>query len=224
MEPNDDSRPEKGNELVGEHVRIYQRGKTWHANFQHGKKQHRVSLKTTNKKVARRLALKIEVEVSTGQWKPMAETATIDQAIVAYRESLIAEERAPRTITKYYTIFERVAELACERKIKNIAGIDLKFVDVYKRIRTEAKIAAKTRYTEIRIIRQLVNFALSRDMIASDPLKGLKNKKPKRTSQPCWTLEQVNAILAASPEEIRVPLTLLAETGMRFGEMSWRYH
>ena len=61
-----------GSEPVGEHVRIFQRGRTWYANFQQDGKQHRPSLKTTNKKEARRRALKIDVELSTGQWKPTA--------------------------------------------------------------------------------------------------------------------------------------------------------
>lgn len=71
------------------------------------------------------------------------------------------------------------------------------------------------------VIRQLVNFALSRDVLAVDPLKGPKLKKPKPTPQPCRTVDQVTAILADSPEEVRPALALLAETGMRFAELAW---
>jgi len=58
-------------------------------------------------------------------------------------------------------------------------------------------------------------------MLAIDPLKGLKQKKPRPTPQPCWTYEQMQQIFAASPEEIRPALLLLGETGMRYGEMAW---
>lgn len=70
-------------------------------------------------------------------------------------------------------------------------------------------------------LRQLVNFALSRKMVDVDPLAGLNLKKPKPTRQPCWTAGEVAKILAAAPPEVRPALTLLAETGMRFGELQW---
>jgi site-specific recombinase XerD len=208
-------------ELVGEQVRIFQRGRTWHVNFQHGNKQHRQSLKTENKKEARRRALRIEAELSTGRWQATIETATVEQAITAYKEFLGAEERAPKTLSKYFKVFQRVAALAQERRVTNLSGIDRKFIDAYRAMRTKENAAIKTKYTETVVIRQLVNFALSRDMIATDPLKGLKLKKPKPTPQPCWTHEEVAAILAASPADLRPLLTLLAETGARFGEMAW---
>jgi len=111
--------------------------------------------------------------------------------------------------------------LAAERKAQDLMGIDLAFVDAYRRKRTDDGIAAKTKYTETVIVRQLVTFALSRNLMASDPLRGLKLKKPKPTPQPCWTPEQVAQILEAAPELVRAPFTLLAESGMRFGELAW---
>ncbi|MSR55272.1 MAG: site-specific integrase, partial [Gemmataceae bacterium] len=41
------------------------------------------------------------------------------------------------------------------------------------------------------------------------------------TKQPCWTREEVLSILAASPPMVRSAFILLAETGMRFGELQW---
>jgi len=219
----DDSPPggADGSEPVGERVRIFRRGKTWHANFQRGHQQHRVSLRTTKKKEAQRRALKIEAELAAGLWKPVADVATVEQAVAAYMDFLRVEDRAPKTLTKYAAVFKQVVALARARKVRDLSGIDLAFVDAYRRARTDAGTALKTRYTETVILRQLINFALTRDMLAVDPLKGLKLKKPKPTPQPCWTFAQVTAILAASPDRVRPALTLLAETGMRFGELAW---
>jgi len=218
---DDDPAEPDGSEPVGDRVRIFRRGRIWYANFQHGGKQHRVSLKTTSKKEARRRGLQIEADLDAGRWQPSPATSTVAEAITAYRDYLRAEERAPKTFSKYTKVFDRLADLAQQRKITDLSGINLKFIDAYRRLRTDEGAQAKTRYTETVIIRQLVNFALSRDMLANDPLKGLKLKKPKPTPQPCWTFEQMQQILAASPEEIRPALLLLAETGMRFGEMAW---
>jgi integrase/recombinase XerD len=210
-----------GSELVGEFVRIYKRGKTWYANFQADKKQERQSLKTSNKKLALRRALKIDAQLSAGQWKATPDAATVEEAITAYRDFLRAEGRAAKTLSKYEKVFERIADLAQARRIRDLSGVDLKFVDAYRRIRVDDGAAPKTHYTETVVVRQLVNFALTRDMIASDPLKGLRLKKPKPTRQPCWTHEQVMAILASSPPEVKPAFTLLAEFGLRFGELAW---
>ena len=210
-----------GSELVGQFVRIYRRGSTWHANFQSNKRQHRQSLKTSNKKVALRVALKIDAELAAGQWKEAKDTATVEQAIAAYQDFLRAEGRAPKTLTKYDKVFERVAALAKERKARDLGGIDLRFVDAYRRLRVDEEVAPKTHYTETIVLRQLINFALTRDLIAVDPLKGLRLKKPKPTRQPCWTHEEVSAILEASPPEVKTAFILLAEFGLRFGELAW---
>ena len=71
-----------------------------------------------------------------------------------------------------------------------MTGIDLKFVDAYRKMRADDGAAPRTRYTETVVVRQLINFALSRDLLATDPLKGLKLVKPKPTKQPCWTYER----------------------------------
>jgi integrase len=218
---DDDPAEPDGSEQIGDRVRIFRRGCIWNANFQQDGKQHPVSLKTASKKEARRRGLKIEADLDAGRWQPSPATSTLAEVITAYRDYLRAAERAPKTLSKYNKVFDRLADLAQERKITDLSGINLKFIDAYRRLRTDEGTQAKTRYTETVVIRQLVNFALSRDMLANDPLKGLKLKKPKPTPQPCWIFRQMQQILTASPDEIRPALVLLAETGMRFGEMAW---
>jgi integrase len=208
-------------ESVGEFVSIFKRGRTWYANYQLEGRQRRKSLKTGNPKEARRRALRLEVEIASGCHKERTEVATIAEAVVAYKEFLRTEKRAPRTIEKYDMVLDRVVALAAKRKAATLDRLNLAFVDQYRSGRVKAGRADKTVYGETVIIRQLVNFALKRDLVFHDPLKGLSLKKPKSAPQPCWTFEEVTRILTAVPDSIRAPLTLLAETGMRFGELAW---
>ena len=97
-------------EPVGERVRIFQRGKVWYANFQHGSRQHRPTLRTTSKKEARRRALRIEAELAAGRWRPAPEPATVEEAVAAYRDFLRGEERAPKTLAKYVRVLEPILE------------------------------------------------------------------------------------------------------------------
>jgi integrase len=68
------------------------------------------------------------------------------------------------------------------------------------------------------IIRQLVNFAKSRRLITGD-LPGLGSREPKPTPQPCWSATEVDEILAVADKTYVVAYTMLAETGLRVGEL-----
>ena len=220
----DDGDPQAGrnaSEPVGEYVRLYRRGKVWYVNYQAGGKQHRTSLKTTNKKRALLKAHRIETELATGKWRPATETATVEVAIAAYLEKLKADDLAPKTLTKYEMLLKRIANLAGERKARDLSHVDLGFADAYRAMRAKAGAKPKTVHGETVFLRQLVNFALTRKMVDADPLAGIKLKKPKPTRQPCWTAAQVAQILNAAPADVKPALTLLAETGMRFGELQW---
>lgn len=174
------------------------------------------SLATSNKQEARRRAMLIDVKLTSGEWKPTIESVTVQQAVNCYLEMLEIEGRSAKTLTKYHAV-----ELARERHIKDMTGLDIRFLDAYRKQRTQDGAAEKTKSTELVIVRQLVLFAMSRNLLAHDSHRGLKLKKPNPTKQPLWTRAEVERILDASPVEVRPAFIMLAETGMRFGELAW---
>ena len=84
----------------------------------------------------------------------------------------------------------------------------------------------KTIYTETVIIKQLLTFASSRGLLASNDLKDLKISKPKPTPQPCWSLGQVQRILVAAADDSYASVyRILAATGLRISEakfLAWK--
>jgi len=64
-----------------------------------------------------------------------------------------------------------------------------------------------------------VNFAKSRRLVANDPLAGLRLREPKPTPQPCWTQDEVDRILATASQPCQPALMILADTGLRVGEL-----
>lgn len=213
------TRPGSGSEPVGDLVRIYLRGQSWWANYQLAGRQRRKSLGTRNKKEARRLALLLEADLLQGRHRDRPDPPTVDEVVAAYLDHLRAERRAAKTLAKYVQVLGRLCGVLRDRRAASICNLDLRAVDAYRKARVEAGAAPKTIYTEVVIARQLVKFALSRGLIAEDPLRGLRLGKPKPTSQPCWTSEEVERILAASPDNYRVALIVLADSGMRAGEL-----
>ncbi|MDB5349341.1 MAG: hypothetical protein JWN86_588 [Planctomycetota bacterium] len=211
--------PRPPSELVGQTVRIFQRGRVWWANAQIGGRQHRESLRTTSLKEARRRALQLETELLAGRRREAAKPPTVQEAIEDYLDYLRTERRAKKTLVKYEGVLTRLATLMARRRAASILDVDIAAIDAYRRERVAAKAASKTVYNDTVVIRQFVNFAISRGRITADPLRGLKIRKPKPTPQPCWSAEEVERILAASPEPYRPALTLLADSGMRVGEL-----
>lgn len=211
-------------EKIGDVVSIYQRGGRWYANFQFEGKQRRQSLKTTSKKEARRRAIRLEAEIMEGRYAKQRKAPAIEQVTGAYVRHLRTESKAKRTMDKVALVQRRLLDLAERRKAKSILDVDLAFVDAYRAeavVREPKPAAPKTLLNETVIIRQFVNFALSRNMISSDPLRGLKLKKVKSKPQPCWTRAQVDSILAAAKPPHKAALMILAESGMRVGELKW---
>src|SRR5262249_9402340 len=139
----------------------------------------------------------------------------------AYMELLKTEQRRAKTLSRYQGILDRLERFAAERKVVKLDGVNLRFLDAYRAWRVEYEAAPKTIYIESVVIRQVINFALSRSMLGNDPLKGLRVKKPKPAPQPCWTPEEVEKILQAAKEPERTKFLVLAETGMRVGELRW---
>ena len=214
-----ENNPDNQSERVGDMVSIFLAGAVWHANFQLDGKQRRPSLKTRSKKEARRLAILLEADLLSGRYAGLAKAPAVATVVTAYMAYIRTEGRAAKTISKCDLTFRRLEKLCGEWKVRTIADVNLALVDAYRAMRVEAGAKPKTVHNETVIVRQLVNFARRRDMVQKDPLKGMKLRNPKPTRQPCWTREECDRILAACDVQRRPPLALLAETGMRIGEL-----
>jgi integrase/recombinase XerC len=220
MAPSPTTDKQATRERVG-NVTIYQRGAIWQASFQHNGRQQRVSLETRSKKEARLRAAKLAGDVVAGKYAPPVPDVSIEQVVQQQLEYLRAEGRAKKTLQKCEGTFKRLVEFADSRGVKHLSEVNLALVDAYRANRAAEGRKPKTIHNETVLIRQLVNFALRRELIAEDPLKQLKLKLPKPTPQPCWTWNEVELILRTAKSPQREALMLLADTGMRVGELRY---
>lgn len=217
---NDQVQP-TSTERVGEHVTLYQRGRIWWCYYQLDGRQRRESLKTSNKKEARRAALLIDADLIRNIHEVQPEPVTLNEVIQELLAHTEQEGRAPKTLTAYRHVFRTLLEFARERRISKVHQINLRFIDFFRKQRRTAGKAPKTIWKETAIIRRLVRYALSRRLILRDPLEGLQNLQPRPTEQPCWSPEELELIIAAAEGTLKLIFILLADTGMRLGELQW---
>ena len=87
-------------EKIGDLVSIFQRGRPWYANYQIYGKQFRRSLRTTSKKQARSLAVRLEADLLSGRHQQRARAPSIAEVIDANVKFLTTEGRSTKTIGK----------------------------------------------------------------------------------------------------------------------------
>jgi integrase len=133
---------------------------------------------------------------------------------------LRSEQRATKTLSKYQCALNHFQRIARSAGVRHLSQVDLRLLDQYRCHRTSAGIAAKTLFSETVTIKQLLNFAVSRGFLNTNPFRALKLKKPKCRPQPFWTIDQVGQILTATKGSVyHAVYQVLAETGMRIGEV-----
>tara|TARA_R110001592_G_scaffold361413_1_gene672017 strand:- start:27105 stop:28280 length:1176 start_codon:yes stop_codon:yes gene_type:complete len=208
-------------ERVGERVTIHLRGRMWWCYYQLDGRQRRESLKTSNKKEARRAALLIDADLIRGVHEAQPEPASISEVVAMVLSYMEQENRAPKTLAAYRHVYRDFQEFARARNKSKVHQINLRLIDEYREARRAAGKAPKTIWKETAIIRRLVRFALSRKLILRDPLEGLQNPQPRPTEQPCWSPEELEQIIDAAGGTLKLIFILLADTGMRLGELQW---
>lgn len=203
---------------IRKRIVIVRRGKTWHGQFALKGGQRRLTLKTKDVDVAAKRAITL-FERLTGKRK---RRTGINGAIKAYLQYVRSERKSKKTIYKYEGVLNRVKLQASRDGVRKLRHLDLAFLDKYRSERSSEGIAPKTLFNETTTIKQLLNFAVSRSMIKTNPLRSYRQKKPKMKLQPFWSAEQVDSILKATARSQYAHVyRVLAETGMRVGEVKF---
>ena len=207
-----------GYERIGERVSIFVKGRVWYANHQEGPKQKRTSLRTRNHEVARQKARAIEAELS-GAVPRQAGTFDIAAAVQAYIDWQDSNDRAPKTMVKYRDVLTRFAAHCRDAGVRLMHAITVQTIDEFAVRRRRDGMAAKTVYPELTIIRQWLNFAVTRRMLNASPVAGTKLVKPKPTPREYWRQDKLDAIVDTAKGPYKAAYLLMSETGMRVGEV-----
>ena len=206
-------------EKVGVNVTILRRGKVWWAEYYRNGEQRRQSLRTRSKKQAKVEAVRLDNSLLSGEHAKPKNVLRLDGAVPEYLNYLRTEGRRPSTITRYEPELRRFVKFAECKGVKMLDEVTVRLVDQYRAWR-QPQVRPKTLHHETVVVRQLVNHFLARGAIDTDPLRGLRVKKPRPRRQPVYSIEDVENILRVAEPAWRPVFAALAFTGMRFGELS----
>ena len=207
-----------GYERIGERVSIFLNSRIWYANWQEGSKQQRKSLRTRNHDVARQKARVLESELS-GAVPRQAGTFDVAAVVQAYLDVQESNDRAAKTMMKYRDVLNRFAAQCQAAGVRLMHAISVQTIDEFGVRRRRDGMAAKTVYTELTIIRQWLNFAVTRRMLNASPVAGTKLVKPKPTPRDYWRQDKLDAIVDTAKGPYKAAYLLMSETGMRVGEV-----
>ena len=205
---------------VGDRITIATRGKKkiYVADFWHNNVHRKVSLKTTNKKVATERATKLASELLDGNFRPSCPSIDITDASERYLEALETEDRAKTTLTKYKGIFNNFIEFLRQRRVTKLQQFFPMHFDAWRSERRKIR-ESKTVYTESVVIKQLFKWAKDRGLLAEDPIQGIKLGKKSSERRQAPTFQEVCMILEAEKSPLKLLFMVLAFTGMRIGEL-----
>jgi integrase len=194
-----------GRRRVGERVTIYPRGRKqiWCADFWHDGRHGRQSLRTRDRKVALRRAVQLELDLAAGTFRQPPPPVTTRQAADDYLAFLRTEGRAPRTLVKYRGILAGLVAFLAGRHATRLAQFTPALFDRFGAQRRRGH-HPRTMYTEGVVVKQFFKWAVSRRLLAENPVAPFRLVKPP---------------LEPRGGPGRTAVAVLAFTGLRSGEL-----
>ncbi len=189
----------------------------WFAEWCLAGRHFHKALGATNKQVAIRGAQEICRTIEAGQ-TPKVYKLTPGQLRDGYLAQKQNEGQAPKTIEKYTNGLGHFAAWCEKTNRTSMVRFDEADFWSYNRAMTEEGRTAKTCYDRLVLIKQAFKWAARQRLIPEYRLLGISMSKPASAEQPCFTLQQVAALLkAADPHEAGI-YAAMAYLGLRFGE------
>ena len=183
-----------------------------------GKQQCR-SLETANITYARRKAIKIQEQLETGTEQPVPSRATVEELVEKYVEAVKIKGSAPKTVCKYQADLNKLIDFCREKNIRLARQFSENELYAYRQYLIKNEYADKTVQGAIVLAKQLFKWAWRQKLIVTYNLESVSFPKAKAGPQPCFTTEQVDALIEKGVGEEKLAFALMGYAGLRIGEV-----
>lgn len=185
----------------------------------HNGKQLCRSLETTNVALARRKVLKIQEQLEKGIEQPAASRITIEELIEKYHENVKMKGAAPKTVKKYKADLDKLKDFCNEKNIRLARQFSENDLYAYRQYLAGKEYADKTIQGAIVLAKQMFKWAWRQKLIVIYSLEAVSFPKAKAGPQPCFTTEQVEALIKEGIGEEKLAFALMGYAGLRIGEV-----
>ncbi len=191
----------------------------WAEYFVHGR-QHQESLGVSNKAAAVRVAYALAERLERGQMKVRDSRRTVQELADRYYGYCKARNLTPKTLTKYRGQLERFKQWCKSEGIRRARTFSPDDLFAYRSYLSEMHgLSEKSIYGETILLKQLFKWASKNGYLARNLLEALRFPKVRSAKQPCFSMQQVELLLANSEPWAMPMFSALAFTGIRVGEL-----
>ena len=157
------------------------------------------------------------MEKGIEQTKPS--NMSVEEVIQKYSEIVRAKGAAPKTIAKYKTDLEKLQEYCTSKKIRFARQFSENDLYLYRQYLVDKKYADKTVQGTIVLAKQLFKWAWRQGILQQYRLEAASFPKAKASPQPCFTMEQVDALIDRAFGNEKLAFALMGYAGLRIGEV-----
>lgn len=220
------------------HITIFRTGRSprWYAQYNVASGQRRKSLKTKNRKEARRRALTLAGKLRAGETDPAAKRGPrIMDAVELFLKNRLRRGRRLSTVTEYRRALEQFNHFCGEHGIVRLDQVGDDQLEEFERqlrdrgiaIRRERKRRGRTAkpnkptsvHMKIKLVKSLMKWAVKRKLLRENPISGYELPAPGDPDSYCFSTDEVNRICNAAGEFFGQVFRFLALTGLRQGEL-----
>lgn len=178
----------------------------------------------TGKKAARAV---LDDRIKTMSNTPMQEASemTLREFIEAFwKPSLDRKQIKPSTLDGYESVLERhVLPLLGDLCILDITPLH---IEEFVQKKTAEALALKTIRNMLMVLRGIFSLAVEQDIIQRSPVRRSHMPEIQKKQKRIWSPDEVRKIIEEAPAAYKALFTLVALTGVRFGELlalQWKH-
>lgn len=195
--------------------------RTYHAEYSLDGRQRSRSLRTMNKAAAIRQAHSLCENLRQGLEPKPVKKVVVEHLKDAYLTALDAKGRATKTVQKYRFALEEFTRWWEVRGGRSAAKMTENDLWTYRKWLKEEGKSDQTIADRLITVKQMFKWGAGKGkLLAVNPLADATVPEPPPTPQPCFTPEEVKAIIANARPHERPVFAMMAYTGMRVGEVA----
>ena len=177
------------------------------------------SLGTRNRAEARRKAVEIQQELESGVERVPDANLDVKDLIVAYRQAVEAKGVARKTQWKYKADLDKLETYCSEKGIRWAGRFSETDLYGYRAWLKGRGYADKTVEAATVLAKQMLKWAWRQRLLRDYRLAAASFPKARAEPQPCFTSEQVDALIKAADGEEKLACALMGYAGLRIGEV-----